>query len=181
MRCSASMAQVGMLALAIIPGSSQAQDLLTASQDGAIETVRNILSLGTDLSVARGDGMNALHLASERGHAAVVLALVSAGVPIEGSTRIGAYTPLHLAARRGSGEIVRALLEAGADPDRVTNTSGVTALHLAAGAVGGLDAVHALLQALQEVGIYGVYLLDVGEQKRHSRVPREILLDLGIF
>ena len=147
MRCSASMAQVGMLALAIIPGSSQAQDLLTASQDGAIETVRNILSLGTDLSVARGDGMNALHLASERGHAAVVVALVGAGVPIEASTRIGAYTPLHLAARRGSGEIVRALLEAGADPNRVTNTSGVTALHLAAGAVGGLDAVHALLQA----------------------------------
>ena len=138
---------VGLLALSIIPANAHAQDLLLVSQDGDLEAVRMFVSAGADLTATRGDGMNALHLASERGHTAVAIELMGAGVPIEAGTRIGAYTPLHLAARRGNEEIVSALLEAGANPNRVTTTSGVTALHLAAGASGGSDAVDALLRA----------------------------------
>ena len=146
-RSSGRLVAVGLLALAIIPTNAHAQDLLVASQDGDLETVRTFVSAGADLTATRGDGMNALHLASERGHTDVAIELVVAGVPVEAGTRIGAYTPLHLAARRGNEEIVSALLEAGANPNRVTTTSGVTALHLAAGASGGFDVVDALLRA----------------------------------
>ena len=123
------------------------QDLLTAAQNGDRDVVQALVRAGTDVSVARGDGMNALHLAAERGHTAVAHVLIEVGVPVDAGTRIGAYTPLHIAARRGSGELVRALLDAGADPQRVTTTSGVTPLHLAAAAVNGTDAVDALLDA----------------------------------
>ena len=123
------------------------QDLLRAAQNGDRDVVQALVRAGTDVSVARGDGMNALHLAAERGHTAVAHVLIEVGVPVDAGTRIGAYTPLHIAARRGSGELVRALLDAGADPQRVTTTSGVTPLHLAAAAVNGTDAVDALLDA----------------------------------
>ena len=41
---------VGLLALAIIPTNAHAQDLLVASQDGDLETVRTFVSAGADLT-----------------------------------------------------------------------------------------------------------------------------------
>ena len=137
----------GLIAAFVWTVPASAQDLLAAAQAGDLETVRMLAGSGADMTVARGDGMNALHLAAERGHSDVVAVLIEAGTPHEAGTRIGDYTPLHMASRRGSGAIVRLLLGAGADPTRLTTTSGVTALHLAAAAVNGTDAVAALLEA----------------------------------
>lgn len=133
------------LCSALAPAS--AQELLDAARAGDVEAVRVLARSGADMTVTRGDGMNALHVAAERGHTAVARALLEAGTPVEAITRIGSYTPLHVASRRGSGEIVALLLEAGADPTRLTTSSGVTALHLAAAAERGTDAVVALLEA----------------------------------
>ena len=105
MRAQERLVVVGLLALAIIPRNANAQDLLVASQDGDLEAVRTFVSAGADLAATRGDGMNALHLASERGHTDVAIELVVAGVPVEAGTRIGAYTPLHLAALAGHSTI----------------------------------------------------------------------------
>jgi len=146
-RTMTSGAITALVAVCAWTAPASAQDLLAAAQAGDVETVRALAASGADMTVTRGDGMNPLHLAAERGHVDMARVLIDAGAPYDAVTRIGAYTPLHVASRRGSGEIVRLLLDAGADPTRLTTTSGVTALHLAAAAVNGVDAVAALLEA----------------------------------
>ena len=116
-----------------------------AGKSGDVEAVRALLDQGVGVNTAAGDGMTALHWASERGHEAIVEILIAASADVEARTRIGAYTPLHLASREGHTSIVELLLEAGGKVDAVTTSSGVTPLHLAASAVGGEDAVAALL------------------------------------
>lgn len=145
-----------VLALALsvaVAGSLSAQEadparqLIGAARSGDVEGVASALAAGAEPSAAEGDGMSALHWASERGHSLVVRSLLDAGASASGVTRIGDYTPLHLAARRGSAESVGYLLDAGADPNATTGNSGVTALHLAAAAFEGSEAVELLLDA----------------------------------
>ncbi|GIL43328.1 hypothetical protein Vafri_1108 [Volvox africanus] len=68
--------------------------------------------------LARQDytGESALSVAANKGHAAVVSALLAAGASPHHRSLDG-ETPLHAAALSGSAECVRLLLEAGADPD----------------------------------------------------------------
>lgn len=119
--------------------------LLDAARSGDVSAVRASIAAGADVNEARGDGMTALHLAAEGGHADVAAALLSAGAGVDPGTRIGSYTPLHIASRAGRTAVVELLLEAGADPNAATSTSKVTPLHLAAAAIGGEGAVAALL------------------------------------
>ena len=124
---------------------SLGNDLLEAARAGDAAAVRALLQTGAEVNAARGDGITALHLAAEHGHAEAARTLLDAGAAVERGTRIGHYTPLHLAARGGHGDVVALLLGAGADPLAVTTSSGATALHLASAAVGGQRAVAALL------------------------------------
>src|SRR5439155_2107325 len=105
--------------------------------------VRKLVQAGTDVNVAQGDGMTALHWAADHGDAAMTELLLRAHASVKALTRIGGYTPLHIAAKSGSAAVVKALLKAGADANAIT-ASGATALHLAA-AAGSADAVNALL------------------------------------
>jgi ankyrin repeat protein len=59
-------------------------------------------------------GMTALHVASSKGHAEVVQALIDNGSDIEAREETG-RTPLHTAAFRGQKEIVELLLKNGAE------------------------------------------------------------------
>lgn len=121
-------------------------DLLEAARVGDVAAVSALLGAGADVNAARGDGITALHLAAEHGHAGVARPLLDAGAAVGSGTRIGSYTPLHLAARGGHADVVALLLEAGADPVAPTTNSLATALHLAAAAVRGHEAVAALLR-----------------------------------
>ena len=129
------------------PTGARAQTILDAARAGDGAALATLLASGADVNAAAGDGMTALHLAAEHGHAEVVGTLLDAGADVSAVTRIGSYTPLHLAGRRGDGSAVEALLRAGADPNALTTTSRATPLHLAAGAVDGIRAVEALLRA----------------------------------
>ncbi len=126
-------------------GRPPGNDLLEAARAGDAAAVRALLQTGTEVNAARGDGITALHLAAEHGHAEAARTLLDAGAAVERGTRIGHYTPLHLAARGGHGDVVALLLDAGADPLAATTNSRATALHLASAAVGGQRAVAALL------------------------------------
>ena len=145
-------AAVAILVAAMLPATLAAQQavagdaLLEAARRGELAAVRELIRHGADVDAARGDGMTALHLAAERGHAEVARALIDAGAAIDGGTRIGRYAPLHLAARGGHGAVVAGLLAAGADPNAATTNTDVTALHLAAGAVNNAAAVIALIE-----------------------------------
>ena len=153
MRCGVRAAPVALIISALLPAGAWAQEgasglddrLLVVARDGQVEVVRALVEEGADVNAARGDGVGALHLAAERGDAAIAGVLIDAGAAVEAGTRIGRYTPLHMAARGGHGAVVARLLAAGADPNAATTNSGVTPLHLAAGAVDATAAVTALL------------------------------------
>ncbi|HEX7937770.1 MAG TPA: ankyrin repeat domain-containing protein, partial [Gemmatimonadaceae bacterium] len=98
-----------------------------AEMDDAAK-VRALIASGADVNQPQGDGMTALHWASEHGDAALVNALLAAKADVKATTHIGNYTPLHVAAKTGNPAVVEALLKAGADAKAVT-TSGATAMH----------------------------------------------------
>lgn len=140
------MVALGLAALLSAAALPAAGQLIDAARNGDLAAVQALLAGGADANRAQGDGMTALHLAAERGHAAVADLLLSAGATVDAKTRIGSYTPLHLASRGGHGSIATALLDAGADPHATTTGSGVTPVHLAAGAMDGAEVVTELLR-----------------------------------
>ncbi len=126
--------------------TSNATDLIDATRAGDTESVASLISSGTDLNEATGDGMTPLHWAAQSGHASIAESLLDAGAAVDPTTRIGSYTPLHIASDHANGDVVELLLEAGADATATTSNSLVTALHLAAQTVGGAESVGLLLQ-----------------------------------
>ena len=116
-----------------------------AAMRGDRQAVRELLAGGADVNAAQGDGMTALHWASERGDSELARMLLHAGAAIDPATRIGGYAPLHLAARSGSSAVAELLLDAGADLLAAAPGTAATPLHLAA-ASGNPDLVALLLE-----------------------------------
>ena len=135
-----------LLSVALQATGALAGPLVDAASRNDADTVRSLLQSGADVNEAQGDGMTALHWASETGNAEVARMLLYAGSNLEAGTRIGNYTPLHIASRNGHTAVVAALIEAGADVNAVTTNSGATPLHLAA-ASGNAEAVDRLIAA----------------------------------
>ncbi|WP_411280942.1 ankyrin repeat domain-containing protein [Gemmatimonas sp.] len=125
------------------PAARVAPAVAEAAMQGDLAKVRVLLARQSDVNVAQGDGMTALHWAADRGDVAMTALLLRAGAKLTGATKNGGYTPLHVAARAGHGAVVQALLAAGADAKTLTAT-GATAMHLAATA-GDAVSVKALL------------------------------------
>ena len=126
-----------------------------AAERGDLEAVRTLLRDGADVNASQGDGMSALHWAAMNGDADMVEVLVYAGATLEGTTRLGGYTPLHLASHRGLSAAVQALLRAGANAGAMA-TTGVTPLHMAAEA-GEPATVTALIEAGSDVDVRDGY------------------------
>jgi len=131
------------LAAATIAPPPPAAPVADAAMRGDLSTVKALIARGASVNDAQGDGMTALHWASDRGDSAMAAVLLAAKADVKAATRIGRYTPLHVAARGGHGAIVAALLNAGADANGLTET-GVTALHLAS-ASGTVEGIKALI------------------------------------
>ena len=117
------------LSLALVAATDPMADapVADAAMRGDLEAVTDLLRRGADVNASHGDGMTALHWASERGDLEIVEALLFAGAFPDAATRNGEYSPLHLAAKAGHGQIVRTLLEGGANPG-LASTTGTTAL-----------------------------------------------------
>ncbi|MCC7137124.1 MAG: ankyrin repeat domain-containing protein [Planctomycetes bacterium] len=91
--------------------------LFPACQSGRTEVVRRLLAAGADAKVVRPHRKaTPLHVAAERGDAALVDALVAAGAAVDALDE-QEEAPLHAAARAGNDAATAALLAHGADPD----------------------------------------------------------------
>jgi uncharacterized protein len=145
-----SQAFLGSLALVLVltgmtVGAGNPNSIVFAAMQGDRAQVLRLLEEGADVNEVQGDGMSALHWVAMRGDVELASILLSAGAKLEGTTRLGRYTPLHLAAKEGHSGMMVALLDAGADWEATTSTGGANPLLLAAGS-GANEGVQALLQ-----------------------------------
>lgn len=105
------------------------KELIIASENGDIETVRQLLANGADAN-AMGPNSGALHCAVANGHREIVTLLLDNGSnPNTADNQ--SYYPIHLAAAYKHINIVRDLIDRGAKLD-VATSSGGTVLHVAA-------------------------------------------------
>jgi ankyrin repeat protein len=110
------------------------EHLISAITDWDVETVRNLLKNGADISSARGrDGMNALHVASRYAETTDLIdAILDTGkIDINGGDNKYGRTPLHWAIMGTNRDInARHLIRKGADPT-IADEEGDTPLHYA--------------------------------------------------
>jgi uncharacterized protein len=141
------------------------QQLIVASDIGAIATVKALVARRADLNATDFEGMTALMRASENGHMDVVDALLANGADVNASCRDskadlghvkcqdedGGETALMQAASAGHLGVVETLLAKGADVN--ASEDGTTALMVAARA-GHLDIVRSLVARGADVNFY---------------------------
>jgi len=112
--------------------------------NGDLKTLNVLLYAGATVeSLTRVGAYTPLHLASSRGHGAVVARLLEAGSKPNPVTTTGVQ-PLHLAAQAGNPEGVKALLDRGADMNARDVTHGRTPLIFAA-SQGRVEAMKLLI------------------------------------
>lgn len=155
------LATIAAVLLAVSLSAAQSTTpVADAAMRGDAAAVQALITAGTDVTAAQGDGMTALHWTALNGDAATTSLLLTAGARLEAVTRLGNYTPLHLAGSRGHAAVVAKLLDSGAAPTAVTDT-GVQPLHLAAQA-GSVDAVTMLLVRGADINV---------QDRTHGRSP----------
>jgi len=97
---------------------------------GQLDAIKLILAHGGNINAVDGNGMTALHLASQQGNKDVVALLLDNGAQVNAESK-SLDTPLNLAVDSKSMDIIQLLLEHGAKPDTRANASGFSPLYKA--------------------------------------------------
>jgi len=118
--------------------------LVEAARTADWETVTTLITSGSDVAQAFGDGTTALHWASYHDNVSIAEQLLASDSPVNASTDLG-VTPLWLAAENGSVAMTQLLLNADADPSQVL-MSGESSL-MTASRTGNAEVVRLLLAA----------------------------------
>jgi hypothetical protein len=120
--------------------------LMTAAEEGYVETIRAMVAAGVDVNPADDDGWTALIYTAVSGQVETMRMLLEAGAEVDHTTNDG-ESALLKASANGHAEAVRMLLEAGAEVGgRWFFNDGWTALHAAA-ENGHAEVMRMLLEA----------------------------------
>ena len=126
--------------------------LFKASEDGDEKEVGRLLMGGVKPNSPdelNHMGWSPLHVAAQKGHAAVCELLLKAGADIEYQHPETGFTALMVAAQLGQAAACELLLKKGADTEYQTPEFGATALHLAVQSLLNPDDEPGKLQTLQ--------------------------------
>ena len=116
--------------------------LMLSSSKPSQEVLKLLQAQGADVNIENALGYTPLHVASGKGHAALVTDLISGGAQVKASPKDG-ITPLHLAA---NAEVAQLLIDANKEVLNQRDENGDTALHSAIDE-DRLDVANTLLQA----------------------------------
>jgi ankyrin repeat protein len=97
---------------------------------GQLEAIKLILAHGGNINAVDGNGMTALHIASQQGNKDLVALLLNSGAQVNAESN-SLDTPLSFALNSGSIETIQLLLDHGAKPDWRADTIGFTPLYKA--------------------------------------------------
>ena len=100
--------------------SSGSLDLLSASSEGKLDTIKQLLETGTEVDMQDGDGVSALMLACQNGHKEAAKLLLERGAQVDLRDNYG-WSSLMWASNEGQTEVVKLLLERGAQVDLQDN------------------------------------------------------------
>lgn len=156
-------------------GEGLDNELIRAVSVGNVDTVENCLDQGAAINQEDGNGSTALHLASIRGHEAVVNILLGRGVAVDQENLIG-YTALNAATCTGQEAVVSTLLNHGAAINQ-SEHDGWTSLHWAA-RWGQGEIVNILLNwgsAINQAENNGYTALHIAAQEGHELVVSTLL------
>ncbi|XP_068215516.1 transient receptor potential cation channel subfamily A member 1 homolog [Palaemon carinicauda] len=126
--------------------------LHAAVMKGHLEAMAFLLEQGAVPDTKNEEQETVLHIASKRGYACIIQALLPHSCTMLNAENEDLDTPLHLACKWGHEEVVRLLLDAGADV-KATNSSFSTPLHLAA-FKGHVGCCHLLLESNAPTDIF---------------------------
>lgn len=150
-------------------------DLLSASIEGDIAAVRNLLARGVNPNMKEEEGNTALMWAIREAHLPIVQALLAKGADVNAKA-IDGDTALIAAAKKGHLPVVEALLANGADVEAMDN-DGITALKWAA-FEGQTAVVQELLTKGADVNAkdnYGFTALNTAAGQGHLPVVQTLL------
>lgn len=139
------------------PRPQASTPLANAAARGREDTVRLLLTQGSDINASNRNGQTPLHLAVNQGSYGVVRLLLEQGAMVDVVETAAGYTPLHYAAAQGHTDLCELLIRFGADPDTPTRDRD-SPLHLAvekgrAGVIGVLLKYRARLDARNRNGM----------------------------
>ncbi|XP_071836319.1 uncharacterized protein [Apostichopus japonicus] len=150
--------------------------LLLASEEGHVETVKQLLNFNARVDVFDEHGKAALHLAAERGHREVAQILLTSKAFVNAKSKLG-VTPLHLSAQNGHNELMKMLiLNHGASIDALS-VAKKTPLHLAA-QYGQLRVCETLLNLKGDsyaTDIHGQTPLHLAAENDHAEIVKLFL------
>jgi len=98
--------------------------LHSASKEGHILVVEELIARGANVHAKTLKGNTALHIASLAGHEPVVRLLIENGADVDAQSASG-FTPLYMAAQENHQSIVKLLLASGANQN-IATTDGFT-------------------------------------------------------
>ena len=156
--------------------------LLLASQNGHVETVKELISQGADVNaVNTKDGKFPLLVASQQGHVETVKLLLEEGAEVNAVNADNGAFPLLLASHQGHVETVKELISRGADVNAVNTKDGKFPL-LVASQQGHVETVKLLLEEGAEVNAVnadnGAFPLFLASQNGHVETVK-LLLEEG--